>query len=307
MKKRVSRPKKHEHPLLFRSAVVALTALLIVLLGASIGNIQRFALKYDGVAAVVNTILLDLLNTDRQKNDLRTLAVSPLLTEAAQAKANDMAEKGYFAHITPEGYDSWHWFKEAGYVFEYAGENLAVNFSESADVQKAWMNSPSHRANILNDHFTEVGIAIAVGTYKGKQTVFAVQMFGKPISRIASETISLPPVTAVTSPAKADDIAIATTIQTASSSQKVLGETSERVVESLPLWAHGLTSPLLLLKILYYLFGAVLFGTLLYTVRSQVSHHHMRYALIVFILIVLMIIAFIGVDLFLFPVPTLAL
>ena len=48
---------------------------------------------------------------------------------AAQAKADDMATKGYFAHTSPDGKNSWYWFKQAGYTFTYAGENLALDFS----------------------------------------------------------------------------------------------------------------------------------------------------------------------------------
>ena len=67
-----------------------------------------------------------------------------------------------------------------GYRFKYAGENLAVNFSDSAEVERAWMNSPGHRANILNGKFTEVGIAISFGKYDGRDVVFVAQLFGRP-------------------------------------------------------------------------------------------------------------------------------
>ena len=69
---------------------------------------------------------------------------------------------------------------KAGYDFSSAGENLAVNFSDSKDVIDAWMNSPEHRANILSNKFTEIGVATAMGTYEGSQVVFVVQEFGTP-------------------------------------------------------------------------------------------------------------------------------
>jgi hypothetical protein len=103
-----------------------------------------------------------------------------------------MATKGYFSHTSPEGLSPWHWFDTVGYKFMYAGENLAINFSESTDVEQAWMNSPGHRANILNERFTEIGIATAQGTYQGQPTIFVAQMFGKP----------LPVYTATKTPAK---------------------------------------------------------------------------------------------------------
>lgn len=93
-----------------------------------------------------------------------------------------MALKGYFAHTSPEGKAPWYWFKQVGYKYEYAGENLAVDFTDSQDVDKAWMNSPTHRANILKNSYTEMGTGIATGTYEGSPTIFVAQEFGKPAS-----------------------------------------------------------------------------------------------------------------------------
>lgn len=132
------------------------------------------------LATIVSSSLVDITNEDRAENGLGTLVQNPVLARAAQLKANDMAAKSYFAHTSPEGVTPWHWLKEAGYTFSYAGENLAVHFSDSVDVADAWMNSPGHRANILNDRFTEIGIATAEGVYEGKPTIFVVQFFGKP-------------------------------------------------------------------------------------------------------------------------------
>ncbi len=64
------------------------------------------------------------------------LAVNPVLERAAQAKADDMAAKSYFSHNSPDGVTPWFWLNQAGYVFTYAGENLAANFSDSIDVEK---------------------------------------------------------------------------------------------------------------------------------------------------------------------------
>ena len=103
-----------------------------------------------------------------------------MLARGAQLKADDMASKGYFSHTGPDGSAPWKWFQAAGYRYEYAGENLAVNFNESEDVVDAWLKSPTHRANIMKANFTEVGIGVATGTYKGKEATFVVQFFGKP-------------------------------------------------------------------------------------------------------------------------------
>ncbi len=145
-----------------------------------ISSLQNFFMATNQFASVVDAVLVDLTNTDRAAYNLGGLSVNDKLTAAAQAKANDMATKSYFAHTSPEGVDSWSWFKQARYDFQNAGENLAVDFSDSADVERAWMNSPSHRDNILNGKYTEVGIATAVGTYQGHSTTFVVTMFGTP-------------------------------------------------------------------------------------------------------------------------------
>ena len=88
-----------------------------------------------------------------------------------------MAEKGYFAHTSPEGVAPWHWLKQVGYEYSYAGENLAIRFSDSDKLVQAWLSSPTHRANILKENFTHIGVGVATGTYQGKETLFVAQFF----------------------------------------------------------------------------------------------------------------------------------
>jgi hypothetical protein len=104
-----------------------------------------------------------------------------LLNQAAQEKADDMAQNGYFAHTSPDGKTPWYWLDQVGYNYSYAGENLAVNFTDSQDVTAAWMNSPEHRANILKANYTEVGTGVAEGMYDGNETIFVAQDFGTPV------------------------------------------------------------------------------------------------------------------------------
>jgi uncharacterized protein YkwD len=202
------------------------------------------------VAAVISSVLVELTNVDRATQGLGTLTVSPVLTEVAQAKANDMAAKGYFAHTSPEGLTPWHWFKEKGYRFAYAGENLAVDFSESADVQRAWMNSPTHRANVVGTQFTEIGIATANGTYNGRPTTFVVQVFGTPArpvtvspqpatTTVAVQTRPEPPVVDVVPNPVSDIPAVATTLPTPASPEAILGQSAGSYLASsnnVPLW-----------------------------------------------------------------------
>ncbi len=147
----------------------------------------------DFLARIVPEELVELTNIRREKVEVKALNVNPLLVSAAQMKADDMAEKGYFAHTSPEGVTPWYWFDAAGYNYRHAGENLAVNFTETHRVDQAWMDSPTHKRNIINESFEEIGIATAVGEYKGnREAVFVVQLFGSgmeipPLASIVEE------------------------------------------------------------------------------------------------------------------------
>jgi hypothetical protein len=105
------------------------------------------------------------------------------LNEAARRKLEDMAAKQYFEHVSPDGKGPSDLADEAGYSYVVIGENLALgNFANDAELLDAWMNSPGHRANILNEKFSEIGVAVAKKEFQGKMTWLAVQEFGKPSS-----------------------------------------------------------------------------------------------------------------------------
>jgi len=157
--------------------IICLIVFLLIYIG------KRFYIySKDMWSAVLPALLVDLTNEARMSEDVGNLVRNPTLDEVARMKAQDMVEKGYFAHTSPQGVTPWYWFKRAGYNFSYAGENLAVNFTESSDVEEAWLASPSHKANILNKRFTEIGIATAEGEYKGKPATYVVQVFARPLS-----------------------------------------------------------------------------------------------------------------------------
>lgn len=147
---------------------------------------------------IATSALVAQSNAARAAADLPKLKISPLLEEAARRKAQDMALKGYFAHYGPDGTAPWSWISATGYAYQYAGENLAVNFMESSDVTDAWLASPAHRANILSAKYTEIGIATAPGVYKGQQVTFVVQMFGTPV--VLEEAVPTPPTQVATAP-----------------------------------------------------------------------------------------------------------
>jgi uncharacterized protein YkwD len=124
-----------------------------------------------------------LTNIEREKAGLEDLRENALLDQAAQAKAEDMASKGYFSHTSPDGLTPWDWLDRSGYEYRYAGENLALDFDDASSVTEAWMHSPGHRANIERAAYTEVGTGVAKGIYKGRMTTFYVQMYAKPIGK----------------------------------------------------------------------------------------------------------------------------
>lgn len=126
------------------------------------------------------TTLIQLTNTERKINGLSTLRVNTKLESAAGKKANDIIVRGYFSHTTPEGKPFYQWIREANYMYKSAGENLAISFISNEDATAAWMKSTTHRENILDPHYTDIGIAVAIGEFEGKTTAIAVQMFGEP-------------------------------------------------------------------------------------------------------------------------------
>lgn len=119
-------------------------------------------------------------NEDRTVYGAGTVTEDALLSAAAQKKANDMAARGYFSHLGPDGEAPWKWFRSVGYYYYNAGENLAVHFTDAAALNRAWMKSPTHKANIINPVYTKIGIGIAQGYYQGYKTMFVVQFFAKP-------------------------------------------------------------------------------------------------------------------------------
>lgn len=171
-------------PYLFRKKGVRI--LLGLIIGAELLFLLQNALLRlpltSYLASVFPSAVVQLTNQEREIRNLKELAVNPLLEKAAQMKAEDMAQKGYFAHVSPSGETPWVWLDRAGYAYAAAGENLAVHFFDSKDLVNAWMDSPGHSANILQNEFTETGIGIATGTPRGSEraTVFIVQFFGVP-------------------------------------------------------------------------------------------------------------------------------
>jgi hypothetical protein len=132
------------------------------------------------VSTILPAVIVDLTNGERSGDSLGQLRRNSSLDAAAQLKAQHMAEKEYFAHYSPDGVSPWFWFAQTNYNFVHAGENLAIHFTDTNNLVDAWMDSPTHRANIMNGNYTEIGIGTAEGEFEGYKTVYVVQLFGTP-------------------------------------------------------------------------------------------------------------------------------
>lgn len=128
-------------------------------------------------ADVRGTEVFVLVNKYREAYGKKPLKVSRKLVTAAQEKANDMAEKNYFSHHSPEGKGVRDFVLDCGYKYRVVGENLAEGWSHSVTLVSAWMGSELHRSNILDGQFVETGIGIA----QGNQGTLIVQLFGLPL------------------------------------------------------------------------------------------------------------------------------
>lgn len=125
--------------------------------------------------------IIILTNNERLQMGLPALAYNVTLALIAEVKAKDMIAKQYFAHVSPSGIDVADLAVKYGYQYKNIGENLALgDFDDSKDVVNGWMNSPGHRANILNTDFTEIGVSAIVGNYNGRPVWYSVQEFGRP-------------------------------------------------------------------------------------------------------------------------------
>lgn len=126
--------------------------------------------------------VISLVNGARRASGLEPLAENTLLSRAAERKAYDMFNRQYFAHVTPDSKQPWIFIEAENYPYTAAGENLAIDFLSAPDAHAAFMNSPAHRANIVNLLYREIGVAVVPGTFEGRTSIIVVQFFAKPRS-----------------------------------------------------------------------------------------------------------------------------
>jgi len=141
-------------------------------------------------ASISRDEVVRLTNLKRAEAGLSPFSINSSLNNAAYAKGADMINKDYWAHVAPDGTQPWAFFNSVGYKYRYAGENLARDFSNANDAVTAWMNSPTHRDNILNPKYKEIGIGIIDGDLAGSDTTVIVQFFGAGYADAVREPIA---------------------------------------------------------------------------------------------------------------------
>lgn len=123
-------------------------------------EIQPIVKQAEEVIYVAKEEVIEEINLLRKKHNLKPLRVNPLLEKSALLKAKDMASKDYFDHDLPDGRKTWVFFKEAGYRYYKAGENLAKSpFWDASDIVSAWLVSKKHKEVMLTPEYKEVGVA----------------------------------------------------------------------------------------------------------------------------------------------------
>lgn len=128
------------------------------------------------------TTIFELTNQARAANGLPELKLNEELAAAAQAKAEAMVANNYFEHTAPDGTNGWDYIDNEGYIYTFAGENLAASNEDDVSVVDGWLNSPGHRANLLNENFTDIGLGIAFkDSYDEFRNVFfIVALYAEP-------------------------------------------------------------------------------------------------------------------------------
>lgn len=124
--------------------------------------------------------IISATNSFRKDSGLDSLRENNVLNIAAAQKLQDMALNEYFAHFSPSGVSPWHWFAINNYSYSYAGENLAIGFIDASTTVNAWAQSPSHRKNMSNSNYHEIGVAVRNVEIQGSEGVLVVQLFGTP-------------------------------------------------------------------------------------------------------------------------------
>ena len=130
-------------------------------------------------SVVESKTLMSLINQERRNRNIPQLITHSSLMAAASQKSLDMIDRDFFNHVDPDGNYVWGKIINAGYYpYKTLGENLALDFATAEGMVKAWIDSPTHRENLLRLEFTDQGMAALYGDYQGRYTNLTTNLFG---------------------------------------------------------------------------------------------------------------------------------
>jgi hypothetical protein len=148
--------------------------------------------------ALTRETVIESTNAERQAHGLQPLTENELLNKIAEGRARDLLAKQYFDHVSPTGEQASDVAQHIGYAYKIIAENLAQGFFPTGKkMVDGWMQSPSHRKNLLNPEVKEIGISILKGKMNGQETTVAVQILG----------LESPPVSARICPKPSESLA----------------------------------------------------------------------------------------------------
>lgn len=312
------RSNNHRPRVLHPEAIVVLS-LVVIGFVTTLSVLPRISEPFGQVLGFASSItpsqVIEQTNQKRAAEGLGPLSINQKLNEAAQAKGQHMFLEQYWAHTAPDGTQPWKFFKDSGYSYKVAGENLARDFSSTDEMMQGWMASPTHRANIMNNRYQEIGIAVIDGTLQGYETTLVVQLFGTPgeVATNRPAPAQVLPKAAASDPAPASEPETVTIEATAPSPNVVpnlvqrdaaAGPTPAVLASSLiprgSLTVPPLFSPLQITKAFFLAMIMMIMGTLLYD--SVIIGHRglMRLVgqnlahLVLFIVVAFLVISFRG-------------
>lgn len=148
-------------------------SLLVILIGIFLLPLTAF------LSTISEENIINITNNERQKNGLNDVTANQYLSMAAHNKALAIFKVQEFSHeISDKKFSAW--IKETNYDYTFVGENLAIDFVTSEGAMSAWLKSETHKKNILNERFKEIGVAVVSGTFDGKISTLVVQIFATP-------------------------------------------------------------------------------------------------------------------------------
>lgn len=189
-------PANNYRPRLLEPSLLSVMAIFILLANS---GVKIFAQVSGGILGYASDItveqVLSLTNQRRLDAGLPALSPDSRLADAARRKAADMFTFNYWAHVNPQSNrEPWYFFEAVNYQYRYAGENLGRDFGTTSPLVQAWIDSPTHRDNLLSSRYQDTGIAVVNGSLQGVDTTLVVQLFGTRQSSAA-----IPQVSAATS------------------------------------------------------------------------------------------------------------